>query len=317
MTTLLASYILNLWRKLMSVSLSEAPILEDNIESLCSIYFRMSRIDGSYGVEPIKLLENGSIYGHSNPNEYSWTFIDGNLAFLNKTGKVSTVFDCCSLVDGKLVLTGDFLLKPHLAITHKLQQIDYSWDKRAKSEILTKNILKKSIEKYNWEIGDHTYGNLNILEPRMAKLKVGKFCSIAAAVTVILGNHRTDSVTTYPFRTLSARWPGARRNITDDHTTNGDVIIGNDVWIGRAVTIMSGVTIGDGAVIAANSLITKNVEPYSIVGGVPAKCLKFRHRPDVISDLLSIKWWDWDDELIDRDWTLMLTDVEKFIEIYR
>lgn len=301
----------------MSVSSSRIPNLEDNIEELCTLYFKMSRIDDSYGVEPIKLLENGCIYGHSNPNEHSWTFIDGNLAFLSKSGKVSTIFNQCYLIDGMLEMTGDFLLKPHLAIKHKLKQINFSWETRQKSEILTKNILKNSIDKYNWEIGDHTYGNINVLEPRMAKLRIGKFCSIAAAVTIILGNHRTDSVTTYPFRTLNVRWPGARRNFIDDHTTNGDVIIGNDVWIGRAATIMSGVTIGDGAVIAANSLVTKNVEPYAIVGGVPAKCLKFRHRPDVISDLLNIRWWNWDDELIDSRLDVMLSDVDKFIELYK
>lgn len=301
----------------MKATFNEKPNLEGNVEDLCSLYFRMSRIDGTYGVEPIKLLKNGSIYGHSNPNEYSWTFIDGNLAFLSKDGRVSTIFDNYSLVDDKLVLTGGFLLRPHLAITHKLQQIDFSWESRLKSEILTKNILKDSITKYNWEIGEHTYGAPTVLEPRMAKLKIGKFCSIAGAVTVILGNHRTDSVTTYPFRALNVRWPGARRSFIHDHTTNGDVVIGNDVWIGRGATIMSGVTVGDGAVIAANSLVTKNVEPYSIVGGVPAKCLKFRHSPQVILDLLSIKWWDWDDELIDSRLEIMLSDVDQFIELYK
>ena len=291
--------------------------LDNSIEKLCSIYFKMSRIDNSHSIEPIKLLMDGRIYGHSNPNEYSWAFIDGHLAFLTKDGRLSTIFNHKSLVDGKLLLTGDFLLRPQSSITHKLQQIDFSWDCREQSEILTKNILKVPAEKSHWEIGDHTYGKINILEPRMARFKIGKFCSIAGGVTVILGNHRIDTVTTYPFNALRNRWPGVRKDFIEDHTTNGDVIIGNDVWIGHSVTIMSGVTIGDGAVIAANSLITKNVEPYSIVGGVPAKCLKFRHRPDVISDLLSIKWWDWDDELIDSRLDVMLTDVEKFIELYK
>ncbi|MNC11424.1 Streptogramin A acetyltransferase [compost metagenome] len=291
--------------------------LENNIERLFSLYFRMSRVDGSYGIEPIKLLKNGTIYGHSSPNEYSWKFIDGHLTFLSKEGKVSTIFDQCYLIDEKLVLTGPFLLKPHLAVTHKLQQIDFSWKNREKSEILTKNILKESIAKYNWEIGDHTYGRLNVLEPRMAKLRVGKFCSIAGAVTVILGNHRTDTVTTYPFSTLSVRWPGVRRYFIEDHVTNGDVIIGNDVWIGRAATIMSGVTIGNGAIIAANSLVNKDVAPYSIVGGTPSKLIKFRHSPQVISDLLRIKWWDWSDETIDSRLPEMLSDVETFIKNYK
>lgn len=291
--------------------------LEDNTELLCSFYFTLSRIDDSYMVEPIKLLKDGNIYGHSSTNEYTWSFIDGNIAFLTKDGKISTIFNNYSLVDGKLVLTGEFLLKPQLSITHKLQQIDFSWEKREGIGNLTRKILKEEIIKYQWEIGDHTYGHISVLEPRMAKLKVGKFCSIAAGVSVILGNHRVDTVTTYPFSSLRSRWPGIRRNYIDDHSTKGDVIIGNDVWIGRSSTILSGVTIGDGAVIATNSLVNKDVEPYSIVGGTPAKLIKFRHSQNVISDLLRIKWWEWDDETIDSRLPELLSDAEIFVNMYK
>lgn len=291
--------------------------LEDNVELLCSFYFTLSRIDDSYMVEPIKLLKDGSIYGHSSANEYTWSFIDGNISFLTKDGKVSTIFNNHSLIDGKLVLTGEFLLRPQPSITHKLQQIDFSWEKRERIGNLTRNILKKEIINYQWEIGDHTYGNISVSEPRMAKLKIGKFCSIAAGVSVILGNHRVDTVTTYPFSSLRSRWPGIRRNYIDDHSTKGDVIIGNDVWIGHSATILSGVTIGDGAVIATKSLVNKDVEPYSIVGGTPAKLIKFRHSPNVISDLLRIKWWEWNDETIDSRLPELLSDAETFVNLYK
>ncbi len=291
--------------------------LEDNIESLCSFYFRLSRIDDTYKVEPIKLMKDGSIYGHSSPNEYTWKFIDGNIAFLSKDNKVSTIFNNYSFIDGKLILTGDFLLKPQLSITHKLQQIDFSWETREREGNLTKDILKEDIKKYQWEIGDHTYGHISILEPRLAKLKIGKFCSIASGVSVILGNHRTDIVTTYPFSSLRSRWPGIRRNFIDDHSTKGNVTIGNDVWIGRSATILSGVTIGDGAVIATNSLVNKDVEPYSIVGGAPAKHIKFRHSPEIISELLRIKWWDWDDETIDSRIPELLSYPDAFVNKYK
>lgn len=128
-----------------------------------------------------------------------------------------------------------------------------------------------------------------------AQLKIGNFCSIASNITVLLGgNHRTDWVTTYPF--------GHCKNFPDvapvkgHPKTNGNVVIGNDVWIGSGATIMSGVTIGDGAVIAANSHVVKDVAPYSIVGGNPAKHIKFRFTEEQIKSLLQIQWWNWDNK---------------------
>lgn len=295
----------------------KVPNLENNLDQLCLIPFRMSRVDGSHKVEPIKLMKDGSIYGHSSSNEFSWEIIEGNLAFLSKDGRVSTLFDDCSILDNKLIMSGDFLLRPQLAIRHKLQQIDFSWENRERPEMLTKKLLKDGAFKYGWEIGDHTYGNISVLEPRMAKIKIGKFCSIAGGVTIILGNHKTDTVTTYPFSTLKKHWPGARRFSIEDHFSNGDVNIGNDVWIGRGVTIMSGVKIGDGAVIAANSLVNKDVEPYSIVGGTPAKKIRLRHPENIVKELLQIKWWEWSDELIDSRLPDMLSNVENFIKLYK
>ena len=142
----------------------------------------------------------------------------------------------------------------------------------------------------NVEIGDFTYGNPSILSWEEGnKLKIGKFCSIASDVTIFLGGeHRSDWVTTYPFNALLKSY----NNIKGHPKSKGDVVIGNDVWIAMGATILSGVTIGDGAIVGANSLISKDVEPYSIVGGNPGKLIRYRFDSKIIKELLEIKWWN-------------------------
>ena len=149
--------------------------------------------------------------------------------------------------------------------------------------------------------GKHTYGKANIHSwGEGAKLTVGKFCSIAPGVNVYLGgNHRTDWVTTYPFGHINKNVFN-KFNGHGHPATKGDVVIGNDVWIGKDATIMSGIKIGDGAVIANNAHVVKNVEPYCIVGGNPAKLIKYRFTPEQIEKLLDIKWWDWEDTKINE-----------------
>jgi len=163
--------------------------------------------------------------------------------------------------------------------------------------------------------GKYTYGSPNVLWMNDdAKLVVGNFCSIASNVNIYLGgNHRKDFVTTYPFGHINQ----AKFNIFDGKghpSTKGDVIIGNDVWIGSNVTIMSGVIIGDGAIIANNSHVVKNIEPYSLVGGNPAKLIKYRFTPEQIEKLLEIKWWFWDDEKINKFTPLLCNNnIDTFI----
>lgn len=168
-------------------------------------------------------------------------------------------------------------------------------------------------------VGKHTYGqnNIKLLSwGEGSKLTVGAFCSIAANLTIYLGgNHRVDWVTTYPFGHI-------HKHIFNNFSgeghpkTNGDVIIGNDVWIGSNVTIMSGVKIGDGAVIANNSHVVKNVDPYSIVGGNPSKLIKMRFSQEIIDDLLKLKWWDLDDNIINKlSPYLCSNDLESFFKV--
>ncbi|MFT8808065.1 CatB-related O-acetyltransferase [Gluconobacter sp.] len=182
--------------------------------------------------------------------------------------------------------------------------------------MLTRYAMAYQIQEWGWQIGAHTYGVPTVLEPDEAGLVIGDYCSIGPEVTIILGNHRADLVSTYPFRTLSHFWPSAAEG-QEDHSSKGDVIIGNDVWIGAHATIMSGVTIGDGAVIAAQALVTKPVPPYAIVGGNPAKVIRYRFSDSVIARLRALAWWDWPEKLVEeRSAHLMSDDIEAFLALY-
>lgn len=161
-----------------------------------------------------------------------------------------------------------------------------------KNPFYTKDIFQDSKKV---EVGDFTYGNPKVKEwGEDTKLIIGKFCSISSDVVILLGgNHRVDWITTYPFPVLTHEWPTAS-NIKGHPATKGDVIIGNDVWIGYGATILSGIVIGDGAAIGARSVVAKNVEPYSIVAGNPAREIKKRFNDETIKKLLDLKWWNWE-----------------------
>lgn len=143
-----------------------------------------------------------------------------------------------------------------------------------------------------------------------SSLKIGAFCSISAYVQIFLGGeHRLDWVTTSP---LSYMFETA--DIQNYGQSKGDVIIGNDVWICANAVILPGVTIGDGAVIANGAIVTRDVEPYSVVAGNPAKNIKFRFSPEVIAQLLDVCWWNWPEALIKKHITsLQSNDIHNFI----
>lgn len=163
-------------------------------------------------------------------------------------------------------------------------------------------------------VGRYTYGfeNIQVREwNEGAALFIGAFCSIATNVTIFLGgNHRTDWITTFPFGHIYQKELGQK--VIDGHpSTNGDINIGNDVWIGSNVIIMSGISIGDGAVIATGSVVTKSVRPYEIIGGNPAKHIKFRFSDDLIQILLTLKWWDLPLEIINEISPLLCSEPTK------
>ena len=131
------------------------------------------------------------------------------------------------------------------------------------------------------------------------KLIIGKFCAIAKGIEFIMSgaNHRIDSITTYPFNIMGNGWEKSAPSLSD-LKLKGDTIIGNDVWIGQNVTILPAVHIGDGAIIGANSVVAKNIPPYSVAVGNPCEVKRKRFDEDLIEYLLKIKWWNWNAEKI-------------------
>lgn len=162
-------------------------------------------------------------------------------------------------------------------------------------------------------VGIYTYGvtpNTVLLFKQSDRVFIGKYCSFAYDVKIIAsGEHNYRAVANFPFYAHFLNQGGER-----DTFTKGDVRIGNDVWVGTRATILSGVKIGDGAVIAAGAVVTENVPPYAIVGGVPARLIKYRFTEEVINDLLRIKWWNWSDNKIKANLEFFYQDVNEFIK---
>ena len=136
-------------------------------------------------------------------------------------------------------------------------------------------------------------------------LTIGRFCSIACGAKFIFNaaNHALDSLSTYPFPIFFEEWglPIDCASIAKAWDNHGSITIGNDVWIGYEAVILSGVTVGDGAVIGTRALVTKDVPPYTIMGGTPAKPIRRRFGEETIALLEKIRWWDWDEEKIRRN----------------
>ncbi len=166
--------------------------------------------------------------------------------------------------------------------------------------------LKNIITNPNIIVGDYTYyddfEDVRNFEANVKyhfdftgdQLIIGKFCMIASGASFIMngGNHMTKSISAYPFAIFGQSWSAAMDGKT--YPNKGNINIGNDVWIGHNATIMAGVSIGDGAIIATNATVTKDVAAYTIVGGNPAKVITQRFPDEVIEQLLTLQWWNWD-----------------------
>jgi virginiamycin A acetyltransferase len=164
------------------------------------------------------------------------------------------------------------------------------------------------------EVGDYTIYNDFVADPLLfeknnvlyhypihqEKLIIGKFCSIACGTKFLFNcaNHTLKSLSTYTFPLFYEEWELEKSNITTAWDNKGDIVIGNDVWIGYEAVIMAGVHIGDGAIIAARAVVTKDVPPYTIVGGTPSKEIRKRFDAEVIQQLLILKWWNWSTDKI-------------------
>lgn len=180
-------------------------------------------------------------------------------------------------------------------------------------------------------VGDYTIYNDFISDPRQfvqnnvlyhypinhERLIIGKFCSIACGVKFLFNcaNHTLKSLSTYTFSLFYEDWELEKSNVASAWDNKGDIVIGNDVWIGFEAVILAGVKIGDGAIIGTRAVVTKDVPPYSIVCGIPAKVIRKRYSPDIIEQLLSLRWWDWTKDRIKRNLPfIMAGNIENMTE---
>lgn len=177
--------------------------------------------------------------------------------------------------------------------------------------------LKNVINDASITVGNYTMYNDFVHDPRefqfnnvlyhyyinKDRLVIGKFCSIACRAKFIFtsANHALGSLSTYPFPIFYDEWALDAVNVTDAWDNKGDIVVGNDVWIGYEAVILSGVTIGDGAIIGARAVVTKDVPPYTIVAGVPARPIRKRFDEETIARLEQLRWWDWPEDEIRRN----------------
>ena len=174
--------------------------------------------------------------------------------------------------------------------------------------------LKNVVTNPNITVGEYTIYNDFVHDPREFernnvlyhypvngdKLIIGAFCSIACGAKFLFNsaNHTLRSLSTYPFPIFYEEWGLKRENVTNAWDNKGNIVVGNDVWIGYEAVILAGVTIGDGAIIGTRAVVTKDVPPYTIVGGVPAKPIRRRFPEETAEKLLELQWWNWPRERI-------------------
>ncbi len=199
--------------------------------------------------------------------------------------------------------------------------------KHDKETVYLKNVVKDPAI----EVGDYTIYNDYVNDPvdfeknnvlyhypvNKERLIIGRYCSIACGAKFIFtsANHTQRSLAAYPFGIFFDEWDLPVERIADTWDNKGDIVIGNDVWIGYEAVIMQGVHIGDGAVIGTRAVVTKDVEPYSIVGGIPAKTIRSRFDQPVVDALLSLKWWDWSEEKVKENLEAITSgNVRKLLE---
>ena len=174
--------------------------------------------------------------------------------------------------------------------------------------------LKNAVTDPSIQVGEYTMYNDFVHDPRdfqknnvlyhypvnHDRLVIGRFCSIACGAKFLFNsaNHAMGSLSTYPFPLFFQEWGLEKARVAEAWDNKGDIVAGSDVWIGYEAVILAGVTIGDGAVIGARAVVTKDVPPYTIVGGVPARAIRRRFLEETVEELLRLKWWDWPPERI-------------------
>lgn len=179
--------------------------------------------------------------------------------------------------------------------------------------------IRNTVTNPQVEVGEYTYyddpdgsedfeKNVLYLYPAIGdRLIIGRFCAIAKGVRFIMNgaNHRMDGISTYPFQIFGNGWEKIMPRL-EDLPLKGDTVVGNDVWLGYNATVMPGIKIGHGAIVAALSVVTRDVPPYTVVGGNPVKEIRKRFAPDTVERLVRIAWWDWPADKITRNLELIV-----------
>jgi acetyltransferase-like isoleucine patch superfamily enzyme len=280
-------------------------------EMLVGRIWRFHHRAGHIASENFQLLPGGRIGGHKHRGQVSWHLLNGTLTLFNVEGKPTCHFTSVERGEEGLLLSGPHLPNPKIILCLSERDMTLRPIEGAKAK------LAPLIAKLGWEIGEHTYGVPGFIEKGASKLRIGSYCSIANGVVICFADHRMDTVSTYPFRAMRRHWPLVPHDARD-HVSRGDVIIGSDVWLGSEAFIGSGVTIGHGAVVAARAVVTRDVPPYAVVAGIPARVVRYRFAPHIIEALLEIAWWDWPDDVVNEHLPLMMSgDIEAFIAVAR
>lgn len=187
---------------------------------------------------------------------------------------------------------------------YKVKLIENKWRRKNKHNETSIN-AENPFEMDSVKVGKGTYGKLHVInDTDYAKLIIGNYCSIGGNTIFILGReHRTDTISTYPFKYFI-------NNRTHEAFSKGNIVIDDDVWIGHGCTILSGVHINQGAIVATGAVVTKDIPPYAIVGGVPAKLIRYRFNNEIINELMNIDYNKIDFDLIKKHLPEMYNKLE-------
>lgn len=266
-------------------------LLIGNLNRIEALWSKLEKSELDFDI-PTIVLEDGSISSETIMDNVQCVFLKD---ILSLDVEAYDLFFICSQFQEELrnLLAQLGVAKEKMYKDESVQQLFITAEQRMKqieNEIYSRDQIRYASP--NISVGAFTYGIpvIRVFRPQ-ERIEIGKFCSIADNVVIFGGGeHKTDWGTTYPFNVFLPDFS----SITEHPATKGNVVIGNDVWLASGCKIMSGVTIGDGAVVAANALVTKDVPPYAMVGGNPAKVIKYRFDEDLINKFLEIKWWDWE-----------------------